>query len=54
MATRVERATRKRAAAEEEWRVSIREAVANGESLRAVGKQAGVAHTRVLQIVRGK
>lgn len=48
----VRRATKKRAESELAWRVAIREAVAAGESLRAVGKAAGVAHTRVLQIVR--
>ncbi len=53
MLTRVKRATKRRAAAEEEWRVSIREAHANGESLRAIAQVAGVVHTRVLQIVRG-
>jgi transposase-like protein len=46
------RLTRKRAAAEQEWRVAIRAAHAEGMSLRAIAECVGVAHTRVLQIVR--
>jgi hypothetical protein len=52
MLARVKRATRKRAESDEAWRVAIREAVSSGESLRDVGKAAGVSHVRVLQIVR--
>lgn len=54
MLTRVKRATKRRAAAEEEWRVAIREAHAEGASLRAIAEAAGVSHVRVLQIVRGE
>jgi hypothetical protein len=52
--TRVKRARTRRAASEEEFRAAIRDAVERGVSLREVGKAAGVAHTRVLQIVRGR
>jgi hypothetical protein len=48
------RITRKRAESEEAWRVAIREAHAQGMSLRAIAENVGVAHTRVLQIVRGE
>lgn len=44
--------TRKRAESEEAWRVAIRKARAEGMSLRAIAECVGVAHTRVLQIVR--
>ncbi len=50
--TRVKRATKRRAAADEEWRVAIREAHAEGESLRAIARAAGVTNPRVHQIVR--
>ncbi len=50
---RVRRATARRSRAEDEWRDAIRAAVAEGNSLRAVGKAAGVTHWRVLQITRG-
>lgn len=43
-------ATRERA--DRNWREAICEAVAAGESLRAVGAAAGISHVRVLQIVR--
>ena len=52
--TRIIRATRKRAESEEAWRTAIRTAHENGLSLRRIGMAANVAHTRVLQIVRGK
>lgn len=42
----------RRTLAEAEWRDRIREAVAAGESLRAVAGAAGITHVRVLQIVR--
>lgn len=48
------RLTRKRAESEEAWRVAIRTAHAEGMSLRAIAECVQVAHTRVLQIVRGK
>ena len=48
---RVRRATKKRATAEQEWRDAIRSAV-EANSLRTIGKAAGVSHVRVLQIVR--
>lgn len=50
--SRVKRATRNRAKSEEAWRVAVREAVAAGQSLRAVGNAAGISHVRVLQIIR--
>jgi hypothetical protein len=43
-----------RTKAEETFRKSIREARGYGCSLREIAAEAGVAHTRVLQIVRGK
>lgn len=52
--TRVKRATKRRAAAEEEWRVAIRETHAEGESLRAIAKVAGVSNPRIHQIVRSE
>jgi hypothetical protein len=51
---RVKRATRKRAASEQEWRAAVRAAVSDGASLRAVGEAANVSHVRVLQITRGE
>ena len=48
----VERTARRRASAEAEFRASVFRAHTEGESLRAIGKAAGLAHTRVLQIVR--
>jgi hypothetical protein len=48
---RVRRATKRRAAAEQEWRDAIR-AAAENNTLRAVGEAAGVTHVRVLQLVR--
>lgn len=50
----VRRATKRRAESEEAWRVAIREAHAQGLSLRAIAKEADVSHVRVLQIVRGE
>ena len=43
-----------RTKAEETFRKSIREAHGYGCTLRSIAKEAGVAHTRVLQIVRGQ
>ena len=51
-ATELRRLTRKRIASEQEWRDGIRAAHAEGMSLRAIAECVGVAHTRVLQIVR--
>jgi hypothetical protein len=48
----VRAATVRRAKSEDAWRKSIREAHAYGCSLREIAAEAGVAHTRVLQIVR--
>jgi hypothetical protein len=54
---RVRRATATRARLidreTERWRETIRQAVAEGHSQRAVGEAAGVTHTRVQQILRG-
>ena len=51
-ASDLRRLTRKRVASEQEWRAAIRTAHAEGMSLRAIAECVGVAHTRVLQIVR--
>ncbi len=50
---RLKSLSRKRAESEQAWRIAIREAHAGGMSLRAIAECVGVAHTRVLQIVRG-
>jgi transposase-like protein len=50
--TRVRRATARRSRTETEWREAIRQAVADGHTLRAVAEAAGVSHVRVLQITR--
>ena len=50
--TKVHRAKRKRRRSELEWREAIQAAFADGHSLRAIGREAGVHHTRILQIVR--
>jgi cell division protein FtsL len=50
---RVRRATARRSRVDDEWRQAIREAHAAGESLRAIAREAGVSHVRVLQVVRG-
>ncbi len=50
--TRVRRATARRSRSEIEWRNAIRVAHAEGISIRKIGKEAGVSHVRVLQIVR--
>jgi len=52
--SRVRRASTRRERSETEWRESIRDAVRDGASLRAVAKAAGVSHVRVLQITREK
>lgn len=49
---KVRRLTTTRHRAESAWRNAIREAVADGASLRAVGAAARITHGRVLQIVR--
>ena len=53
-ASDLRRLTRKRAESDKAWRVGIREAHTDGMSLRAIAECVGVAHTRVLQIVRGE
>lgn len=50
--TPVKRATTRRAESEEAWRAAIRQARADGASLRQIASAAGVSHVRVLQIVR--
>jgi len=52
--TAVKRAASRRVSAEQTFRAAIRAAHADGKSLRAIAEVAGVAHTRVLQIVREK
>ncbi len=49
---RVRRATRRRTSGEAEWRNAICEAVASGISLRTVALDAGISHSRVIQIGR--
>jgi hypothetical protein len=48
---RVERAATKQARAHDELHAAIREARAEGESLRAIGKAAGLSHVHVQRIV---
>lgn len=48
---RVKRATKRRAASDEEWRAAIREAAQSGASLREIAKVAGVSNPRVHQIL---
>jgi hypothetical protein len=50
--TPVKRATTRRAESEEAWRDAIRQARAEGASLRQIASAAGVSHVRILQIVR--
>ena len=50
--TRVRRATARRSRTTEEWRAAIRDAYQAGESLRAIAREAGITHVRVLQILR--
>jgi transposase-like protein len=48
----VKRATARRSEANASWREAIREAHAEGSSLRQIAAAAGVSHVRILQIVR--
>jgi transposase-like protein len=48
----VKRATARRAESETAWRAAIRQAHAEGSSLRQIAAAAGVSHVRILQIVR--
>jgi transposase-like protein len=50
--TTVKRATARRSEANASWREAIREAHAEGSSLRKIAAAAGVSHVRILQIVR--
>jgi hypothetical protein len=50
--TSVKRATTRRSEANAAWRAAIREAHAEGSSLRQIAAAAGVSHVRILQIVR--
>jgi hypothetical protein len=50
--TMVQRATARRAESEASWRAAIRQARAEGASLRQIAAAAGVSHVRILQIVR--
>jgi hypothetical protein len=50
--SQVRRATARRKRSEQEWRDTIRAAVADGASLRKVAEAAGVTHVRVLHITR--
>ena len=48
----VQQATARRAESNESWRAAIRQAHAEGASLRQIAAAAGVSHVRILQIVR--
>jgi hypothetical protein len=48
----VRRATARRTEANDSWRAAIREAHAEGASLRQIAAAAGVSHVRILQITR--
>jgi transposase-like protein len=50
--TTVKRATARRAESETAWRAAIRQARAEGASLRQIAAAAGVSHVRILQIVK--
>lgn len=50
--TTVQRARARRAESEASWRAAIRQARAEGASLRQIAAAAGVSHVRILQIVR--
>lgn len=50
----VARAAKRRAAADDAFRQAVLAAHAEGESLRAIARAAGLSHTRVLQIARGE
>jgi transposase-like protein len=50
--TTVQRATARRAESEAAWRAAIRQAHAEGASLRQIAAVAGVSHVRILQIIR--
>jgi hypothetical protein len=50
--TSVRRATARRSEANASWRAAIRQAHADGASLRQIAAAAGVSHVRILQIVR--
>jgi transposase-like protein len=50
--TTVKRATARRAESEAAWRAAIRQARAEGASLRQIAAAAGVSHVRILQIVK--
>lgn len=53
-ARRIKRITRRRELADEEWRQAIREAVEDGATLREVAEVAGISHTAVKFIARGR
>ena len=50
--TAVKRATARRSEANASWRAAIREAHAEGASLRRIAAASGVTHVRILQIVK--
>jgi hypothetical protein len=50
--TAVKRATARRCEANASWRAAIRQAHAEGASLRQIAAAAGVSHVRILQIVK--
>jgi hypothetical protein len=50
--TAVKRATARRSEANASWRAAIRQAHAEGSSLRQIAAAAGVTHVRILQIIR--
>jgi hypothetical protein len=50
----VQQATARRAESDASWRAAIRQAHAEGASLRQIAAAAGVSHVRILQIARGR
>jgi hypothetical protein len=48
----VQQATARRAESDASWRAAIRQAHAEGASLRQIAAAAGVSHVRILQIAR--
>lgn len=51
---RLERLTKQKAKADTQWREAIKQAVAEGGTLREVGEAAGISHTAVKFIAYGR
>lgn len=54
LANLLERLTARRTSMDTQWRDAIRRAVAEGASLREVGALAGITHTAVSHIAKGR